>query len=253
MTKLKSLLIGTAAVVLISAPVSLAVAQSALSIGDNDSVLIDGNSFTIVPGKGKGGASTLITKLGAQALGPGAVVFRSGDKLYIAGTGPIEGVRLGSDRYGGSRNDYGSDRYGGSRNDYGSDRGDRGGIKIGPLGQCFDPRGCDDYASGRYGGSRNDYGSDRFGGSRNDYGSDRYGGSRNDYGSDRYGGSRNDYGSDRYGGSRNDYASDRYGGSRNDYGSDRYGGERVVIDDPDYAQYKLKKIFQDNWTPIESK
>ena len=229
MTKLKSLLIGTAAVVLISAPVSLAVAQSALSIGDNDSVLVDGNSFTVVPGKGKGGASTLITRLGAQALGPGAVVFRSGDKLYIAGTGPIEGVRLGSDRYGGSRNDYGSDRYGGSRNDYGSDRGDRGGIKIGPLGQCFDPRGCDDYASGRYGGSRNDYGSDRFGGSRNDYGSDRYGGSRNDYGSDRY------------------------GGSRNDYGSDRYGGERVVIDDPDYAQYKLKKIFQDNWTPIESK
>ena len=217
MTKLKSLLIGTAAVVLISAPVSLAVAQSALSIGDNDSVLIDGNSFTVVPGKGKGGASTLITKLGAQALGPGAVVFRSGDKLYIAGTGPIEGVRLGSDRYGGSRNDYGSDRYGGSRNDYGSDRGDRGGIKIGPLGQCFDPRGCDDYGSARYGGSRNDYGSDR------------------------------------YGGSRNDYASDRYGGSRNDYGSDRYGGERVVIDDPDYAQYKLKKIFQDNWTPIGSK
>jgi len=241
MTKLKSLLIGTAAVVLISAPVSLAVAQSALSIGDNDSVLVDGNSFTVVPGKGKGGASTLITRLGAQALGPGAVIFRSGDKLYIAGTGPIEGVRLGSDRYGGSRNDYGSDRYGGSRNDYGSDRGDRGGIKIGPLGQCFDPRGCDDYGSARYGGSRNDYGSDR------------YGGSRNDYASDRYGGSRNDYGSDRYGGSRNDYASDRYGGSRNDYGSDRYGGERVVIDDPDYAQYKLKKIFQDNWTPIGSK
>ena len=193
MTKLKSLLIGTAAVVLISAPVSLAVAQSALSIGDNDSVLIDGNSFTIVPGKGKGGASTLITKLGAQALGPGAVVFRSGDKLYIAGTGPIEGVRLGSDRYGGSRNDYGSDR------------GDRGGIKIGPLGQCFDPRGCDDYASGRYGGSRNDYGSER------------------------------------------------YGGSKNDYGTDRASGDRVVIDDPDYAQYKLKKIFQDNWIPAGSK
>ena len=226
MTKVKALLIGAGAVLLISDPVSVAVAQSALTIGDNDSVLIDGNSFMVVPGKGKGGASTLITKLGAQALGPGAVVFRSGDKLYIAGAGPIEGVRLGSDRYGGSRNDYGSDRYGGSRNDYGSDR---------------------------YGGSRNDYGSDRYGGRRNDYGSDRYGGSRNDYGSDRYGGSRNDYGSDRYGGSRNDYASDRYGGSRNDYGSDRYGGERVVIDDPDYAQYKLKKIFQDNWTPIESK
>ena len=147
MTKLKALLVGAGAIVLISAPVSFAVAQSALSIGDNDSVLIDGNSLTVVPGKGKGDASALIRKLDAQALGPGAVIFRSGDKLYIADAGPLMGVRLGSDRYGGSRNDYG-----GSRNDYG--------------------------------GSRNDYGSDRYGGSRNDYGSDRYGGSRNDYGSD---------------------------------------------------------------------
>ena len=218
MTKLKALLVGAGAIVLISAPVSFAVAQSALSIGDNDSVLIDGNSLTVVPGKGKGDASALIRKLDAQALGPGAVIFRSGDKLYIAGTGPIEGVRLGSDRYGGSRNDYGSDR------------DDRGGIKIGPQGQCFDPRGCagsrNDYGSDRYGGSRNDYGSDRYGGSRNDYGSDRYGGSRNDYGSDRYGGSRNDYATDRYRDDRNFYVTDRYGGSRNDYGSDRYGGSR---------------------------
>ena len=89
---------------------------------------------------------------------------------------------------------------------------------------CAQPVRC-------YGGSRNDYG-----GSRNDYG-----GSRNDYG-----GSRNDYG-----GSRNDY-----GGSRNDYGSERSAAAgvpvspdtSVVINDPDYAQYKLKKIFQDNWT-----
>ena len=130
MTKVKALLIGAGAVLLISDPVSVAVAQSALTIGDNDSVLIDGNSFMVVPGKGKGGASTLITKLGAQALGPGAVVFRSGDKLYIAGTGPIEGVRLGGSRndYGGSRNDYGGSRndYGGSRNDYGGSRNDYG-------------------------------------------------------------------------------------------------------------------------------
>ena len=171
MTKLKALLIGASAIVLISAPVSVAVAQSALSIGDNDSVLIDGNSLTVVPGKGKGDASALIRKLGAQALGPGAVIFRSGDKLYIADAGPLMGVRLGSDRYGGSRNDYG--------------------------------------------GSRNDYG-----------------GSRNDYGSDRYGGSRNDYGTERSGAAPAPVSPDT----------------RVVIDDPDYAQYKLKKIFQDNWT-----
>jgi hypothetical protein len=36
-----------------------------------------------------------------------------------------------------------------------------------------------------------------------------------------------------------------------DYGSDRrnYGSDQVVINDPEYAQYKLKKIFEDNWTP----
>jgi hypothetical protein len=41
MTKLKALLIGASAIVLISDLVSFADAQSALGIGDNDSVLID--------------------------------------------------------------------------------------------------------------------------------------------------------------------------------------------------------------------
>src|ERR1700751_6342131 len=128
MTKLKALLIGASAIALIAYPVSFAVAQSPLSIGDNDSVLIDGNSFKVVPGKGRGDASALIRKLDAQALGPGAVVFRSGDKLYIADAGPLEGARLGGSRndYGGSRNDYGGSRndYGGSPNDYGGRRND---------------------------------------------------------------------------------------------------------------------------------
>jgi hypothetical protein len=46
MTKLKALLIGASAIVLISDLVSFAGAQSALGIGDNDSVLIDRKSFT---------------------------------------------------------------------------------------------------------------------------------------------------------------------------------------------------------------
>ena len=223
---LKYRTIGATAIMLFCGLPSLAAAQSAFGLANNDSIYVDATSFKVVPGKAKGEPSALVEKLGAQELGAGAIIFRSGNRLYIADAPPVRGASFGSDRYGGSRNDYGSDRYGGSRNDYGSDR---------------------------YGGSRNDYGSDRYGGSRNDYGSDRYGGSRNDYGSDRYSGSRNDYGSDRYGGSRNDYGSDRYGGSRNDYGSDRYGGDRVIINDPDYAQYKLKKIFEDNWTAGESK
>jgi hypothetical protein len=112
------------------------------------------------------------------------------------------------------------------------------------------------------------YGSDRYGSDR--YGSDRYGSDR--YGSDRYGSDR--YGSDRYGSDRdtsvsaaqaerdwqeylrqNRYGSDRYGSDR--YGSDRYGSDpaqqRIYINDPEYAQYKLKKDFEDNWTARDSK
>jgi uncharacterized protein YqgQ len=32
------------------------------------------------------------------------------------------------------------------------------------------------------------------------------------------------------------------------YGSDRNGSDRMVINDPDYAQFKLKKMFEENWT-----
>jgi hypothetical protein len=52
MAKLKALLIGASATVLISAPVSVAVAQSALSIGDNDSVL-SGSQLGAGPGRNR--------------------------------------------------------------------------------------------------------------------------------------------------------------------------------------------------------
>jgi hypothetical protein len=171
MIKHASLLVVAAVVAL--APIVPAFAQSkdALTIANNDSVLIDAKSFKILPGNAEGDAAALIKKLDAKDMGPGAIVFRSGGKLYMVAA-TADQQRFGSDRYGSNR--YGSDRYGSDR--YGSDR----------------------------------YGSDR-------YGSDRYG-------SDRYG-------------------SDRYGSDR--YGSDRPG---VVINDPDYAQYKLKKSFEDNWT-----
>jgi hypothetical protein len=41
------------------------------------------------------------------------------------------------------------------------------------------------------------------------------------------------------------------------YGSDRYGADpatqRVYISDPEYAQYRLRKAFDDNWTADEPK
>jgi hypothetical protein len=221
MTKLKSLMTGTTAIMLLLGVPSWAAEQPGLEIANNNSVYIDGNSFKIVPGKGKGDASALIKRLDARELGAGEIIFRSGDKLFTIAA-PLDQQRYGSDRrdYGSDRRDYGSDRYGSDRRDYGSDRRD--------------------YASDRYGSDRRDYGSDR-----RDYGSDRYGSDRRDYGSGRYGSDRRDYGSD-----RRDYGSDR-----RDYGSDRrdYASDRVVINDPEYADYKLKKIFADNWTTSEAK
>src|SRR5262249_51177236 len=66
--------------------------QTVLAIPDNDSVYIDAKSFEIVPGKGKGDAGAQIKDLGARELGPGAIIIRSGNKLYIAEGQTLRGV-----------------------------------------------------------------------------------------------------------------------------------------------------------------
>ena len=66
---------------------NLAGAQSPILppavIADNDSIYIDGKTFAITPGRAKGDTSAQIEALGARDLGPGAIIFRSGEKLYI--------------------------------------------------------------------------------------------------------------------------------------------------------------------------
>jgi hypothetical protein len=52
-------------------------------IADNDAVLVDGRTFTIISGKIKGDASIQIKTSGAQELGPGAIVFRVDRKFYV--------------------------------------------------------------------------------------------------------------------------------------------------------------------------
>jgi hypothetical protein len=53
------------------------------TIADNDSIFIDGTTFRVTAGKAKGSVSGVIKTLGARELGPGAIVFRSGERLYI--------------------------------------------------------------------------------------------------------------------------------------------------------------------------
>jgi hypothetical protein len=66
--------------------------QTAVGIPDNDSVYVDAKSFQVVPGKGKGDAAAQIRELGARELGPGAIIIRSGNKLYIAEGQTLRGV-----------------------------------------------------------------------------------------------------------------------------------------------------------------
>jgi hypothetical protein len=70
----------------VAQPQTLPSATQALPSGalpNNDSIFIDGKNFTVTPGRAKGDASMQIKALGARDLGPGAIVFRSGEKLYI--------------------------------------------------------------------------------------------------------------------------------------------------------------------------
>jgi hypothetical protein len=108
MMKLKSLslMTGTTAIVLLLGVPSWAAEQPGLGIANNDSIYIDGNSFKIVPGKGKGDSSALIKKFDAHPMGPGMIIFRSGDKLYIADVSPsVVQTGYASDRYGSDRDE----------------------------------------------------------------------------------------------------------------------------------------------------
>src|SRR5262249_24422763 len=55
------------------------------NISNNDSIFIEGKTFDVLGGKAKGDVAGQIKALGARELGGGAIIFRSGDKLYIAG------------------------------------------------------------------------------------------------------------------------------------------------------------------------
>ena len=84
--------------VIMSAAVSVATfatahaQQTGLTIPDNDSVYIDARSFQVIPGKGKGDAGPQVRDLAARELGPGAIIIRSGNKLYIAEGQTLRGV-----------------------------------------------------------------------------------------------------------------------------------------------------------------
>jgi hypothetical protein len=80
------LVAGLAAIGL-AAGASLAFAQQAGDVigelANNEGIFVDGKTFKIARGKAKGDPAAQIAKMGAKEVGPGAIVFRYGDKLYM--------------------------------------------------------------------------------------------------------------------------------------------------------------------------
>jgi hypothetical protein len=237
MTMYKSLMLaGTVIGFLPLAPAWAAEpSKGGIGIADNDGIFIDGRSFKIVTGHANGEGSAMVRKSGARELGPAAIVFREGDKLYLAT------VRPDRRYYGGSENrDYG-----------GSENRDYGGYVLpgstAGVNPAYHPRWFPNYPGVNNAPSGNPYAfAACFDAAGNAYypTSDSDCLARNSSASNRdYGGSENrDYG----GGGYRDYGNAR---SRQ---ADQSRSQQSAFD-PDYAQYKLRKLFDENWTTTESK
>jgi putative metallopeptidase DUF4344 len=73
----------------------IASAQNTLGkLANNASIFIDGKTFEIRAGTARGDVTAPMRALGARELGGGAIVFRSGDKLYIVGGGGDQSALL---------------------------------------------------------------------------------------------------------------------------------------------------------------
>jgi len=57
-------------------------------LASNEGIYVDMKDFRIAKGMAKGDASAQIAKLGARKVADGAIIFRSGDDLYIVDSRP---------------------------------------------------------------------------------------------------------------------------------------------------------------------
>src|SRR5215831_9703277 len=215
--------------------------QTVLAIPDNDSVYIDAKSFEIVPGKGKGDAGAQIKDLGARELGPGAIIIRSDNKLYIAEGQTLRGVVTA---YAYDPRQY--------------NPGLTGGGSIGYNRQfAYDPR---QYNPSLTGGGSVGY-NQQFANDPRQYNPSLTGGGSPGYNSmlmqfandpRQYNPSLTGGGSPGYNTMFMQFAYDprQYNPSLTGGGSPGYNAMLMQFAyDPDYVQYKLKKAFEDNWIP----
>ncbi len=233
--------------VIMSAAVSVATfatahaQQSVLAIPDNDSVYIDAKSFQVVPGKAKGDAGAQIKDLAARELGPGAIIIRSGNKLYIAEGQTLRGVVTA---YGYDPRQYNPALTGGQYNPALT-----GGGSIGYNHQfAYDPRRYNPaLAGGQYnpaltGGGSIGYNQQFI----NDPQQPQYDPRLTGGGSAGYNAMLMQF--------LNDPRQPQYDPRLTGGGSAGYNAQLMQFAyDPDYVQYKLKKAFEDNWISAVTK
>jgi hypothetical protein len=194
--------------------------QNVLTIPDSDSVYIDSKSFQVIPGKGKGDAGPQIRDLAARELGPGAIIIRSGNKLYIAEGHTLRGVVAYDPRQ------YNPNLTGGGSFGYNAQF-------------AYDPR---QYNPNLTGGGSIGYNA-QF---ANDPRAPQYNPNLTGGGSPGYNSTLMQF--------ANDPRSPQYNPTLTGGGSPGYNAMVMQFAyDPDYVQYKLKKAFEENWIPASTK
>jgi len=94
-SKRTALVAGVAVLALAVGAGRLAIAQPPTGdvigeLANNEGIFVDGKTFKIARGKAKGDPAAQVAKTGAKEVGPGAIVFRYNDKLYLVeGTPPL--------------------------------------------------------------------------------------------------------------------------------------------------------------------
>jgi hypothetical protein len=62
------------------------------NLANNEGIFVDKGTFKVVRGMAKGDPAAQIAKLGAKPATEGAIIFRSGDKLYVVDAVPGGGT-----------------------------------------------------------------------------------------------------------------------------------------------------------------
>ena len=58
--------------------------RTGMSLAENEALYVDAPSFSMIIGRSKGDIAAELKALGAHEIGPGAIIIRSGGKLYLA-------------------------------------------------------------------------------------------------------------------------------------------------------------------------